>query len=95
MSPAPAAARTSAHFDVHLGGVIKRFGHIVAVDRTSPSLQGNVFGLVGPNSSGKSTAIRVCLGLIRPAAGTARAFGGGGWDVRTDQMTARKSRHAR
>src|ERR1700685_2357404 len=40
---------------------------------------GEVHGFLGPNGSGKTTTIRVLLGLIRASGGTARLFGGDPW----------------
>jgi ABC-2 type transport system ATP-binding protein len=48
----------------------KRFGSVVAVDELSfDARPGLVTGLVGPNGSGKTTTMRVALGLIRPSGG--------------------------
>ena len=56
----------------------KRYGQVVAVDRLSLSVhRGHVFGLLGPNGSGKTTAMSMLLGLVRPTAGSFRLFGGG------------------
>jgi ABC-type multidrug transport system ATPase subunit len=43
------------------------------VDLSVP--QGSVFGFLGPNGSGKTTTIRMLLGLISPSAGGAELFG--------------------
>jgi len=58
-------------------GLTKRFrSGQVAVDRIDLSVpRGSVYGFLGPNGSGKTTTIRMLLGLIRPTAGTARILG--------------------
>ena len=56
----------------------KRYGQVVAVDRLSLRVsRGHVFGLLGPNGSGKTTAMSMLLGLVRPTAGSFRLFGAG------------------
>src|SRR6187455_1517243 len=50
----------------------KRFGSVLAVDDLSFALQaGTVTGFLGPNGSGKTTTLRMLLGLVRPTAGSA------------------------
>ncbi|MBI4337431.1 MAG: ABC transporter ATP-binding protein [Chloroflexi bacterium] len=54
----------------------KRFGRILAVDSLSLQVpRGGVFGLLGPNGSGKTTTLSILLGLVRPTAGSVRLFG--------------------
>src|SRR4051812_9068999 len=54
----------------------KRFGDVVAVDRLGFSVtEGRVTGFLGPNGSGKTTTMRILLGLATPSSGTA-TFGG-------------------
>ncbi|HXZ05589.1 MAG TPA: ABC transporter ATP-binding protein, partial [Ktedonobacteraceae bacterium] len=54
----------------------KAFGRLVAVnDLHLQVMRGDVFGFLGPNGSGKTTTIRMLLGLIRPTAGRAIIFG--------------------
>jgi ABC-2 type transport system ATP-binding protein len=54
----------------------KAFGNLVAVnDLHLQVMRGDVFGFLGPNGSGKTTTIRMLLGLIRPTAGRAIIFG--------------------
>ena len=63
-------------------GLSKRYGPVNAVDDLSLRVpRGQVFGLLGPNGSGKTTTIAMLLGLVRPTSGTMRLFGldaGGG-----------------
>jgi ABC-2 type transport system ATP-binding protein len=55
----------------------KRYGRVVAVDDLSLSVPaGGVFGLLGPNGSGKTTTMSMLLGLVRPTSGAIRLFGG-------------------
>jgi ABC-2 type transport system ATP-binding protein len=54
----------------------KRFGRQVAVEAVDLAVpRGAVYGFLGPNGSGKTTTIRMLLGLIRPTAGEHRMLG--------------------
>ncbi|MEV8346374.1 ABC transporter ATP-binding protein [Streptomyces niveus] len=58
-------------------GLTKRYrGGQLAVDRLDLAVPaGSVFGFLGPNGSGKTTTIRMLMGLIEPTAGTASVLG--------------------
>ncbi len=61
---------------VRLAGIRKRFGAVAALDGVSLGVNaGEMFGLIGPDGAGKTTAIRVICGLVRPDAGEVRVFG--------------------
>ena len=54
----------------------KRFGDFTAVDNISfEAKRGEIFGFLGPNGSGKTTTIRMMLGLLTPSAGDIQALG--------------------
>jgi ABC-2 type transport system ATP-binding protein len=68
VAPDDAAIRTS--------GLGKRFGRQLAVaDLDLEVPRGAVFGFLGPNGSGKTTTIRMLLGLARPTSGEIRVLG--------------------
>ena len=59
-------------FAVETRGLTRRFGPTTAVrDLTLQITKGEVFGLLGPNGSGKTTTIRMLCGLLAPSSGTA------------------------
>jgi lantibiotic transport system ATP-binding protein len=61
---------------VESSGLTKRFGRQVAVDGVDLAVRrGAVYGFLGPNGSGKTTTIRMLLGLIRPTAGSHALLG--------------------
>ncbi len=54
----------------------KNYGDVKAVDRVSLTVkEGALFGLLGPNGSGKTTMIKMLTGQTRPSAGSASVFG--------------------
>jgi polyether ionophore transport system ATP-binding protein len=61
-------------------GLTKRYGSTLALDALELSIApGEVYGYLGPNGSGKTTTIRLLLGLHRPTAGAAQLFGIDAW----------------
>lgn len=57
-------------------GLTKRYDDLVAVDALDLTVgQGEVFGVLGPNGSGKTTTILMLLGLTEPTSGTVRVLG--------------------
>ncbi len=66
----------------------RRFGDFVAVDHVSFEVYpGEVVGYLGPNGSGKTTTIRMLLGLLRPSEGEAWVLG---YSVRTQAEAIRQ-----
>jgi ABC-2 type transport system ATP-binding protein len=69
-------------------GLTKLYNKVVAVDGLSLEVRrGEVFGLLGPNGSGKTTTIRMLLGLLRPTAGQAQVAG---FDCWRDSLRVRR-----
>jgi len=63
----------------------KRFGDFTAVDGVNFEVYpGEIFGFLGPNGSGKTTSIRMMLGLMKPTSGEVEVLG-----MRVDRDTAR------
>jgi len=61
---------------IEVHGLTKRYGHTVAVDGIDLKIEaGEVFGLLGPNGSGKTTTILMLLGLTEPTGGTVSVLG--------------------
>ena len=61
-------------------GLSKRYGSTLALERLDLTVaEGEVYGYLGPNGSGKTTTIRLLLGLHRPSDGRAELFGLDAW----------------
>lgn len=61
---------------VHVSQLVKRYGDMVALDYFDLDVtQGEIFGLLGPNGSGKTTAINCILALLTYDSGTIHVFG--------------------
>lgn len=61
---------------LEVDGLTKTYGSLCALDQVSLSLEsGRIVGLLGPNGSGKTTFIKICNGLLVPAAGELRIDG--------------------
>jgi ABC-2 type transport system ATP-binding protein len=66
----------SAGLTIETRGLTKRFGHQVAVDGVNLAVpHGSVFGFLGPNGSGKTTTIRLMLGLAAASSGSVSVLG--------------------
>jgi ABC-2 type transport system ATP-binding protein len=65
---------------IAVSGLRKSYGKTLALDGLDLNVaQGEVHGFLGPNGSGKTTTIRILLGLLRADGGTARLLGGDPW----------------
>ena len=56
-----------------INGLTKFYGRVLAVDNLDLSVSdGQVYGILGPNGSGKTTTLNILLGVVRPTRGTFR-----------------------
>ncbi len=66
----------------------RKFGELTAVCGLTFSVRaGEIYGLLGPNGSGKTTTMRMILGLLRPTSGTVRV---GGHDLSKEIVAAKR-----
>jgi ABC-2 type transport system ATP-binding protein len=76
VTPAGGTGRNEYALTIETSGLTKRFGRQVAVDAVDLAVPpGSVFGFLGPNGSGKTTTIRMLLGLASASAGTVTLLG--------------------
>ncbi|WP_329175728.1 ABC transporter ATP-binding protein [Streptomyces sp. NBC_01477] len=74
--PLPDAGGPAPDVVIETRGLVKQYRGTLAVDGLDLRVpRGSVFGFLGPNGSGKTTTIRMLMGLIEPTAGTARVLG--------------------
>lgn len=73
---------------IQVKNLVKRYGSLVALDHLNLDIQeGEIFGLLGPNGSGKTTAINCLLALLKYDRGTIRIFGE---EMRPDHYTVKQ-----
>jgi ABC-2 type transport system ATP-binding protein len=63
-------------------GLTRRYGAVTALDALTVTVQPGITGLVGANGAGKSTFVKILLGLVDPSEGHAEVMGN---DVRTER----------
>lgn len=74
---------------IEVDHLTKRFGNFTAVDHISFRVhRGEIFGFLGANGAGKTTAMRMLTGLSRPTSGTARVAG---FDIATHTEDVKKN----
>lgn len=73
---------------IKLSGIRKTYGDIVAVEHLDLEVsRGEILGLLGHNGSGKSTTIKMIMGLVKPTEGSINVLG---IDVRSDPIGIKK-----
>lgn len=73
---------------IHADGLTKHYGDTVAVEGLDLAVtRGEVYGLLGPNGSGKTTTILMLLGLVEPTGGSVRVLD---YDPLTEPLAVKK-----
>lgn len=73
---------------IEINRLTKTYGHTKALDDLSLTVdKGEIFGYLGPNGSGKTTTIRLMLGMIKPTAGSILI---NGYDAQTQKQLAHR-----
>lgn len=71
---------------VSIDNLTQRFGSVLALDELTVDVMPGVTGLVGANGAGKTTMLRILLGLVHPTSGRVEVFGR---DARTESIAIR------
>lgn len=74
---------------IEINELTKTFGHFTAVDRLTFDVhKGEIFGFLGANGAGKTTAMRILCGLLSPTSGEGKVAG---FDIRTQSEDIKKN----
>src|SRR6266516_2006604 len=88
ITPTSGQTSTNTGLAIEVRDLCKSFGNFRAVDHLTLSVkQGEIFGLLGPNGSGKTTTINMISGLSVPTSGEVRVMG---YDVRRNARQVRQ-----
>jgi ABC-2 type transport system ATP-binding protein len=88
MIPVRGSGNGAEDHAIHVRELTRRFGGFTAVDQVTFDVgAGEVFGFLGANGAGKTTAIKMLIGLLAPTSGTARVAG---HDVATEADEVRR-----
>ncbi|MFH2046401.1 MAG: ABC transporter ATP-binding protein [Pseudomonadota bacterium] len=78
----------TSDFAVSVSKLSRHFGKFVAVDEISFEVKkGEIFGFLGANGAGKTTAIKILCGLLKPTSGEANVAG---FNIKTDSTNIKK-----
>ena len=73
---------------IELVNLVKKFGDLTAVNDISLTIpRGEFFAMLGPNSAGKTTTLKMLAGLMKPTAGCTRVCG---FDMQAQPLEARR-----
>jgi ABC-2 type transport system ATP-binding protein len=87
VAASPGGSVVATDWMIETVDLTKRYGEVVAVDGLHLQVRrGELFGFLGPNAAGKTTTIRLLVGLIQPTSGHVRI---GGLDLAQDTLAAR------
>jgi len=76
-------------YTIVVENLTKKFGNFTAVNNISFSIKkGEIFGFLGANGAGKTTAMKMMCGLLLPSSGTAKI---GGYDLATQSKAIKKN----
>ena len=76
-------------YSIEANQLTKQFGTFTAVDHISFQVnEGEIFGFLGANGAGKTTAIKMMSGLLLPTSGTAMIAG---FDIRTQSKLIKRN----
>ncbi|HEX9606640.1 MAG TPA: ATP-binding cassette domain-containing protein [Gemmatimonadaceae bacterium] len=85
----PKTTKIANGFAIDARDLTRRFGAFVAVDHITFDVRaGEVFGFLGANGAGKTTAIKMLVGLLAPTEGVAHVAG---FDIRTEREQIRRN----
>ena len=61
---------------ISINGLVKNYDSVLAVDGLNLEIPaGELFGFLGPNGAGRTTTIKLLVGLLKPSSGTIRIDG--------------------